>query len=92
VTYFKLDKDPKTNEDCLYASMTLPSLIVSTIGGGTRLPSQGACLDIIGAQHSNELAGVLAATCLAGEISFYSAIVADEFDRAHWNATHKKFA
>lgn len=64
----------------LYASMTLPSLIVSTIGGGTRLPSQGACLDVIGARHSNELAGVLAATVLAGEISFYSAIVAGQFD------------
>ena len=38
----------------------------------------------------DELAGVLAATCLAGEVSFYSAIVAGEFDAAHWNATHKK--
>lgn len=81
--------DPKTKEESLYAAMTLPSLIVSTIGGGTRLPSQGACLDVIGAKHANELAGVLAATCLAGEVSFYAAIVAGEFDAAHWNATHK---
>ena len=82
--------DPATKEECLYAAMTLPSLIVSTVGGGTRLPSQGACLDVISAKHSNELAGVLAATCLAGEVSFYAAMVAGEFDAAHWNATHKQ--
>ena len=81
--------DPATKEESLYAAMTLPSLIVSTVGGGTRLPSQGACLDVIGAKHSNELAGVLAATCLAGEVSFYAAMVAGEFDAAHWNATHQ---
>lgn len=89
VTSFEVFTDQKTKKQSLYASMTLPSLIVSTIGGGTRLPSQGACLDLIGAKHSNELACVLAATCLAGEVSFYGAIVADEFDAAHWNATHK---
>jgi hydroxymethylglutaryl-CoA reductase (NADPH) len=89
VTSFEVSTDPATKEECLYAAMTLPSLIVSTVGGGTRLPSQGACLDVIGAKHSNELAGVLAATCLAGEVSFYAAMVAGEFDAAHWNATHK---
>jgi hydroxymethylglutaryl-CoA reductase (NADPH) len=92
VTSFEVVADhpqAPAGESCLYASITLPSLIVSTVGGGTRLPSQGACLDVIGAKHSNELACVLAATCLAGEISFYGAIVADEFDAAHWNATHK---
>ena len=32
----------------LYAAVTLPNLIVGTVGGGTRLPSQKACLDILG--------------------------------------------
>ncbi len=30
----------------LYISCTMPSLEVGTIGGGTVLPAQGACLDV----------------------------------------------
>lgn len=89
VTYFDVETDPGTQEERLYAAMTLPSLIVSTVGGGTHLPSQNACLNVIGAAHSNELAGVLAGSCLAGELSFYAAMTSGEFDQAHWNATHK---
>ena len=37
-----------TPEGALYASVTLPSLPVGTVGGGTGLPSQKACLDILG--------------------------------------------
>ena len=32
----------------LYISCTMPSLEVGTIGGGTWLPAQGACLDMLG--------------------------------------------
>jgi len=75
-----------TAEGSLYVSVTLPNLIVGTVGGGTKLPSQKACLDIMGLAgvgHARALAEVTAALCLAGEISIVGAICSDEFTRAH---------
>ena len=75
-----------TEEGALYVSVTLPNLIVGSIGGGTKLPSQQACLEIMGlagAGHARALAEVTAALCLAGEISIIGAICAGEFTRAH---------
>lgn len=75
--------------DChgdLYASVTLPNLMVGTVGGGTGLPSQKACLDLIGfsgAGHSQALAEVCASLCLAGELSIIGAFCAGHFARAH---------
>jgi hydroxymethylglutaryl-CoA reductase (NADPH) len=37
-----------TDAGDLYASVTLPNIMVGTVGGGTALPSQKACLDILG--------------------------------------------
>ena len=45
------------------------NLIVGTVGGGTALPSQHACLDIMGlagSGHARALAEVCAAAALAG--------------------------
>jgi len=70
----------------LYVAVTLPNLIVGTVGGGTGLPSQQACLDILGLTgpgHARALAEVAACLCLAGEISIVGAICAGEFTRAH---------
>ena len=70
----------------LYASVTLPNLIVGTVGGGTGLPSQRACLELMGlagAGNANALAEVCAAVALAGELSIVGAIVAGDFTRAH---------
>jgi hydroxymethylglutaryl-CoA reductase (NADPH) len=75
-----------TSEGALYASVTLPNLIMGSVGGGTKLPSQRACLDIMGLAgpgHARALAEVAAALCLAGEISIVGAICAGEFIRAH---------
>lgn len=81
VTRFSLDDDGG-----LYAAVTLPSLVVGTVGGGTALPSQRACLGMLGLAgtgHAGALAEVAAATALAGELSIVGAIVAHEFTRAH---------
>lgn len=81
VTRFEL-----TDDGALYATVTLPNLIVGTVGGGTRLPSQRACLDIIGLNGPNSaraLAEICAGLCLAGEISIVVAICAGHFARAH---------
>ncbi len=70
----------------LYASVTLPNLMVATVGGGTGLPSQKACLEILGLSgpgNANAFAEVAAGLCLAGEISIAAAISAGEFTHAH---------
>lgn len=77
----------EANDDgALYASVTLPNLIVGTVGGGTRLPTQAACLDILGLRgtgHARALAEVAAALALAGELSIIGALAAGHFTRAH---------
>ena len=70
----------------LYAAVTLPNALVGTVGGGTSLPTQQACLSILGlagAGHARALAEICAALCLAGELSLVGAICADQFARAH---------
>ena len=70
----------------LYAAVTLPNLIVGTVGGGTSLPWQRACLEVLGLHGDGKaraLAEVTAALCLAGELSIIAALSAQEFTRAH---------
>jgi hydroxymethylglutaryl-CoA reductase (NADPH) len=70
----------------LYASVTLPNIMVGTVGGGTGLPSQKACLDILGLSgpgKAQTLAEVCAALCLAGELSIMGALCSGDFSRAH---------
>lgn len=70
----------------LYAAVTLPNLIVGTIGGGTGLPSQQACLDIMGLAGPGKapaLAEVCAGLCLSGELSIIGALCAGDFTCAH---------
>ncbi|EGU30529.1 3-hydroxy-3-methylglutaryl CoA reductase [Vibrio ichthyoenteri ATCC 700023] len=77
--------DVDANGD-LYASVTLPNIMVGTVGGGTGLPTQKACLDILGLYGNGKakaLAEVAAALCLAGELSIVGAFCADHFSRAH---------
>src|SRR5205814_1460823 len=70
----------------LYASVTLPNIMVGTVGGGTGLPSQRACLEVLGLAGPNKadaLAEVMAAICLAGELSIAGALWAGDFAHAH---------
>src|SRR5262249_11564199 len=81
VTRFEL-----TGEGALYTSVTLPGIMVGTVGGGTGLPSQQACLEILGLAgpgKSQALAEVAAALCLAGELSIIGALCSGDFSRAH---------
>ena len=69
-----------------YWSITLPSLIVATYGGGTSLPTQRECLEMLGcrgAGKAKKLAEIVAATVLAGETSLSGAIIASEWVTAH---------
>jgi hydroxymethylglutaryl-CoA reductase (NADPH) len=71
-----------------YWSITIPSLIVATYGGGTGLSTQRECLNVLGcygAGRADKFAEICAATVLAGEISLSSAIV-----RGDWVSSHER--
>ncbi len=73
----------------LYMSLTIPSLIVATYGGGTGLPTQRECLEILGCVGKgkvNRLAEIVAAVALAGEISLAAAISSSD-----WVSSHEKY-
>lgn len=81
VTRFEVRAD-----GALYASVTMPNLMVGTVGGGTGLPTQRACLEIMGLSGEGKaraLAEVCAGLALAGELSIIGALAAGEFTRAH---------
>ncbi|MFT5311748.1 MAG: hydroxymethylglutaryl-CoA reductase (NADPH) [Paraglaciecola sp.] len=72
-----------------YLSITLPSLIVATYGGGTGLPTQKECLGLMGCYghgKANKLAEIVAATVLAGDISLACAVIG-----GHWVSSHDRF-
>lgn len=78
-----------TDNGSLYISLTIPSLIVATFGGGTGLPTQQECLGILGCQGRgkvNKLAEIIAAVALAGEISLSSAISSHD-----WVSSHEQY-
>jgi len=77
--------EPLANGD-YYVSITLPSLIVATYGGGTGLATQRECLELLGCHGAGKvgkLAEIVAATVLCGELSLGWAIIAEEWVRAH---------
>lgn len=79
--------------DDLFCSVTLPNILVGSVGGGTSLPSQSAGLNILGLKgegQASALAEVAAAVCLCGEISIVAAISAGHFTRAHENLARRK--
>ena len=70
----------------LYISITIPSLIVATHGGGTGLPTQRECLEMLGCTGRgtvNKLAEIIAGVVLAGELSLAGAISSLEWVSAH---------
>jgi hydroxymethylglutaryl-CoA reductase (NADPH) len=78
-----------TPERDLYVSLTIPSLIVATHGGGTALPTQRECLEILGCHGKgkvNRLAEIVAGVALAGEISLGAAISSSD-----WVSSHEQY-
>jgi hydroxymethylglutaryl-CoA reductase (NADPH) len=81
ITNFEL-----TESGEVYVSVTLPSLTVATVGGGTALGTSRECLELLGVTGKSgalKLAEIVAATLLAGEISMGAAIASGEFVQAH---------
>lgn len=76
----------------LHVSVTMPSIEVGTVGGGTQLASQATCLNLLGVKgaskekagaNSRLLATIVAASVLAGELSLMSAIAAGHVVKSH---------
>ena len=67
----------------LYASLDLPNLHAATIGGGTQKGTAREGQAIVGARSARELACVMAATLLAGEINLAASFLGDDFVAAH---------
>jgi len=76
----------------LYITCTMPSIEVGTVGGGTVLPAQSACLEMLGVkgphpsnpgQNASQLARVVCGAVLAGELSLMSALAAGHLVRSH---------
>ncbi|XP_011300109.1 3-hydroxy-3-methylglutaryl-coenzyme A reductase [Fopius arisanus] len=86
----------------LYISCTMPSIEIGTIGGGTGLPAQSACLSMLGVQgahdsdpgeNSSKLARIVCATVLAGELSLMAALTEGHLVKSHLRhnrCEHKK--
>ncbi|XP_066352242.1 3-hydroxy-3-methylglutaryl-coenzyme A reductase-like [Miscanthus floridulus] len=84
--------EPINDGKDLHISVTMPSIEVGTVGGGTQLASQSACLDLLGVKGANRdspgsnarlLATVVAGGVLAGELSLLSALAAGQLVKSH---------
>uniref|UniRef100_A0AAQ6ALB4 3-hydroxy-3-methylglutaryl coenzyme A reductase n=1 Tax=Amphiprion ocellaris TaxID=80972 RepID=A0AAQ6ALB4_AMPOC len=83
----------------LYMSCTMPSIELGTVGGGTNLPPQQACLQMLGVEGSSpdqpgenarQLARVVCATVLAGELSLMAALAAGHLVKSHMTHNRSK--
>lgn len=84
--------EPVNDGQDLHVSVTMPSIEVGTVGGGTGLSAQRACLEMMGVAGANaenpgenakNLARLTAAVVLAGEISLMSALASNHLISAH---------
>lgn len=83
----------------LYVSVTMPSMEVGTVGGGTALAPQAAMLELLGVKgvstdtkesNSAKLARIIASTVLAGELSLMSALSSGHLISSHLKLNRKK--
>lgn len=80
-----------TPDGDLYVSVSLASLEVGTVGGGTKLPTQAAGLEILGIRGGGDPAGsngdalaeAIAVGALAGELSLLAALGSRHLSSAH---------
>lgn len=87
----------RSGED-LHISVTMPSIEAGTVGGGTTLPAQAACLEMMGCRgpadgaNADKLARIVCATVMAGELSLMAALAADHLVSSHMRLNRKPAA
>jgi len=80
-------------DEGLYVSLSLPSLVIGTVGGGTHLPIPAQNLALMGCKGSGgafRLAQLIAGFALSLELSTHAAIVSGQFVRAHQSLGRNK--
>jgi hydroxymethylglutaryl-CoA reductase (NADPH) len=90
-----LTRVERTRTGEVYASITLPNLIVGTVGGGTYLPTARECLSMLGCNGAGmapKFAEICAVVALAGEVALVGAMASGQFATAHANGGRKGFA
>ncbi|MDH7593584.1 MAG: hydroxymethylglutaryl-CoA reductase (NADPH) [Methanomicrobiales archaeon] len=83
--------DAEVREGGVYVSVTMPSLQLGTVGGGTGIDTQRECLSLLGVSgggdppgtNAKRFAEIVACTVLAGEISLLGALGARHLAKAH---------
>jgi len=84
------DAEVEVNGD-LYFSIYLPDVMVGTVGGGTRLPTQKESLEILNLNNKKGdsliLSQIIGATVLAGELSLSAALASNDLAKAHKKLT-----
>ena len=83
--------DVRDGGETLYASLTIASLEVGTVGGGTKLPTQAESLDVIGVRgggdpagsNADALAEIITTAALGGELSLLGALASSNLASAH---------
>ena len=80
-----------TDDGDLYFSVSLASLEIGTVGGGTKLPTQSEALEVLGVRgggdpagnNADALAEAIAVGSLAGELSLLAALGSRHLSSAH---------
>ena len=96
ITNMEIDDDGSS----LHVSVTMPSIEVGTVGGGTHLPAQAACLDIcqvrgaakepkLAGDNARQLAKIVGSAVLAGELSLVAALAANHLVKSHMQHNRK---
>jgi hydroxymethylglutaryl-CoA reductase (NADPH) len=97
ITIMEYAEDGKS----LHVSVTMPSIEVGTVGGGTHLPAQAGCLEICGVRgaatgpgaspgdNARKLAQIVGSAVLAGELSLMAALAANHLVRSHMQHNRK---
>ncbi len=97
ITIMEYAEDGKS----LHVSVTMPSIEVGTVGGGTHLPAQANCLEICGVRgaakgpnsmpgdNARKLAQIVGASVLAGELSLMAALAANHLVTSHMQHNRK---
>lgn len=76
----------------LYISCTMPSIEIGTVGGGTILPAQASCLEMLGVkgphlenpgENAKQLARIVCGTVLTGELSLMAALATGHLVKSH---------
>eukprot|EP00475_Leptophrys_vorax_P034844 TRINITY_DN5678_c0_g2_i1.p1 TRINITY_DN5678_c0_g2~~TRINITY_DN5678_c0_g2_i1.p1 ORF type:complete len:207 (+),score=10.33 TRINITY_DN5678_c0_g2_i1:83-622(+) len=92
ITLLEAVRGEDGEEDDLHASVTMPSVEVGTVGGGTFLAGQAASLSLLGVRgahptdpgaNARQLARIVAAAVLAGELSLMSALASGQLVASH---------